>query len=81
MKRKPSPRTFLIAMTIMASASSYVFMNQDIRNTALIHPLEQAAPASLEEEECVELPSPNPLADLKLFQKLLEVGKRFVPAT
>ncbi|MBK6948650.1 MAG: hypothetical protein IPH16_11875 [Haliscomenobacter sp.] len=80
MKRKPSPRSILIALTIMASISSYIFMNQDIRNAALIHPLEQAGPSSLEEESA-ELASPNPLADLKLFQKLLEVGKRFIPAT
>ena len=80
MKRKPSPRAFLIAMTIMASASSYIFMNQDIRNAALLNPLEQVEPSPLEEEGTL-LPTQNPLADLKLFQKLMEVGKRFIPAT
>lgn len=80
MKRKPSPRAFLIALTIMASASSYIFMNQDIQNSALLNPLEQVEPSSLEEEGTL-LPTQNPLADLKLFQKLMEVGKRFIPAT
>ncbi len=80
MKRKSSLRILLIIVTIAASASSYVFMNQDIRNTALINSLNQNTAASVEEEKADVAPASH-LADLKLFRKLLDVGKRFIPAT
>ena len=73
MKKSPT-RTVLLGLIIVASISSYLFLNKVAPDVDVID-----EPIIYTEE--LEEPSESALPDLLLLKKVIEAGKQLIPAT
>lgn len=76
MKYSISARTVFLAVLVVLSAASYVYLNIQRQDETMPS---AAAPSQLL-EEMEELPTGNVLPDVRLLRKAFEVGKQYIPA-
>ena len=78
--RKLSTRSVLLALLVIVSLSSYIYLNTVSVDAPTSNPSSNTEqPASLDDldQEDGQLVLP----DVRLLKKVMETGKRFIPAT
>lgn len=81
--KKITARTVLLTLLVAASLASYIFLNTTSSgNSAEVIPLGQSSTELLEDIEDLDRPEREILLpDVHLLKKVVESGKRFLPAS
>lgn len=80
--KKLNIRTFFFISVALLSAASYIYLNAGATYSADNTRQEEKVLGRLSEEEIVEEDQPaiTPLPDVHLLKKVVEGGRRFIPA-
>lgn len=78
MKSKVDPKIWLFGLLLIASIGAYGYLNHPDRVSGHIPAILDAGKAYERYEQVP--PANDPLPDIQILQKLLEMGKRLIPA-